>query len=265
MTSIHRVFFGFLTLAIIILSSYSPAHGWAKTGHRVVAEIGENHLSPKAASEISILLGSADLAEIANFPDYSLSSPDPFWRGESAPWHYVTVDDDKTYREMGPPEEGDAITALEKYSKILKDRNQNLEDRKLALIFIVHLVGDLHQPMHAGNGTDRGGNLVEMVFFDEVTNRHKVWDEGIIDFEELSYTELSNWLNRKITPAQKQAWKELDPIVWAEESIAIRKAVYAEDVRFAKYKYIYAHRDTVRERLSQGGIRLAHYLNALLD
>lgn len=265
MTVLDRILLAFVVITTATTFTFKEARAWAKTGHRVVAEIGQNHLSPKAQSEISILLGPADLAEIANFPDYSLSSPDPFWRGESAPWHYVTVDDDKTYRDMGPPEQGDAITALDKYSKTLKDRSQSLEDRKLALIFIVHLVGDLHQPMHAGNGTDRGGNLVEMVFFDEVTNRHKVWDEGIIDFEELSYTELSNWLNRKITPAQKETWKELDPIVWAEESIAIRKAVYAEDVRFAEYEYIYTHRDTVRKRLSQGGIRLAHYLNALLD
>lgn len=265
MTFIKRITAGLLSIITASTIISAPALAWGKLGHRVVAEIGQSHLTPEAQAQVTAILGVEDFAEIANFPDFSLSNPDPFWRGESAVWHYVTVPDDQTYRTTEVPEGGDAITALAKYRAVLKDPYANAADKKLALIFIVHLIGDIHQPMHAGNGTDRGGNLVDMVFFDEVMNRHKVWDEGIVEFEELSYTELAHWLNRKITPQKVQDWHQPDPIDWAEESIAIRKAVYAEDVRFASYEYIFTHRDTVRTRLSQGGVRLAHYLNEIFD
>lgn len=261
MTLFKRISASILTIITATGMMSTAAQAWGKLGHRVVAEIGQRHLSPEAMAQVTAILGVEDFAEIANFPDFSLSSPDPFWRGESAVWHYVTVPDDETYRTSEVPEGGDAITALAKYKTILKDPQASAADKKQALIFIVHLIGDIHQPMHAGNGTDRGGNKVEMVFFDELMNRHKVWDEGIVEFEELSYTELAGWLNRKITPEKVRAWYQPDPIDWAEESIAIRKAVYAEDVRFASYEYIFDHRDTVRTRLSQGGVRLAHYLN----
>jgi len=81
----------------------------------------------------------------------------------------------------------------------LQDETASLEDKQLTLRFTVHIIGDLHQPLHAGDGTDRGGNDYKMTFFWEETNLHRVWDTQLIEQEELSYTEMTHWLSRKIT------------------------------------------------------------------
>lgn len=105
-----------------------------------------------------------------------LSSPEEFWQRNASSFHYVTVPEGQTYADVGPPEEGDAITALEQSSNTVNNGDASLEEKQLALRFIVHIIGDLHQPLHVGNGKDRGGNDFLVTFFGEVSNLHSVWD-----------------------------------------------------------------------------------------
>lgn len=236
---------------------------WGKTGHRVTGTIAARYLSDEAAAAVRDILGVEDLAEASTWPDFMRSDPDEFWRRTGNPYHYVTIPVGKTYEQVGAPPQGDAITALALFSATLRDEAAPLAERQKALRFMVHIIGDLHQPLHAGNGTDRGGNSFNVIFYDEPTNLHSVWDSGLVDEEQLSYSELSDWLLRKLTEQQVADWMEPDPMVWIAESAALRDTIYPPAGASLRWDYFFAHRDTVRRRLTQGGIRMAAYLNAL--
>lgn len=248
--------------AALVLSA--PALGWSQTGHRVTGAIADAHLGPKARAGLKDILGSESLAEASTWPDFMRSAPGNFWQKEASPWHYVTVPPGKTYTEVGAPPEGDAITALKRFSETVRNTQAPLADRQLALRFIVHIVGDLSQPFHVGNGTDRGGNDVKVTFFGDPTNLHAVWDGGLIDNEKLPYSEWTGWLLAAASPAQMRDWSSPDPLQWVADSGATRDLLYPATAELG-YAYVFAHRDRVRNQLGKGGFRLAAYLNSLFD
>lgn len=94
---------------------------------------------------------------------------------------------------------------------------------------MIEVIGDLHPPLYAGNGTDRGGNDFAVTFFGKTTNLHAVWDSTMADDEQLSYSEMSNWLEQRITPELATSWGQTDPLVWIEESTTIRDEIYPEE------------------------------------
>ncbi|MEN7343327.1 MAG: S1/P1 nuclease [Pseudomonadota bacterium] len=253
-----------LMVLVSLLLSYAapPAHAWGKTGHRVTGAVAEFYLSDEAKAAIADILTDEDLAEISTWPDFYRSSPEEFWRRTAGPFHYVTVPEGKNYSDVGAPPQGDAVSALEGFAKTLKDPDATREERLLALFFAVHIIGDLHQPLHVGNGTDRGGNQFTVVWFDKVTNLHSVWDTDLVDHEQLSFTEYTTWLVRKLNDDVVEAWSDPDPLVWVAESAEIRDTIYPEGAdRRLRWDYFYAHRDTVRQRLAQGGVRMAAWFN----
>ena len=255
---------GLVVVGFVFNPVFSPAAAWGQTGHRVTAAIAQAHLGPAARAEIADVLGSETLVEASTWPDFMRSDPRPFWKVSSPPWHYVTVPDGKTYAEVGPPPEGDAVTALAKFTEILRDPKTSRADKALALKFTVHIIGDLHQPFHAGNGLDRGATQVKVKFFGRATHLHRVWDNDIIDAQKFSYSELTQILMNKITDDDIQKWQTAEPLVWIGENVALRLGLYP-DGNSLKYAYVFQHRDTIFRRLSQAGIRMAYYLNALYD
>lgn len=253
-----------LLLSVAAASLLSaPAFAWGQTGHRVTGAIAERHLSTGARAAVEAILGPESLAEASTWADFMRASDEPFWR-QAGPYHYVTVPHGHEYHEVGAPDEGDAASALAEFAAVVRDGEAPLEERQRALRFIVHIVGDLHQPLHAGNGTDRGGNDVRVSWFGEETNLHSVWDSKMINGWQLSFTEIAGWLDEKITPQEADEWMEADPRVWIAESTAIRDTIYPQDTRLG-YDYAFAHKATVDSRLTMGGIRIAAYLNDLFD
>ena len=252
-------------LAAMSLFAAQPAFAWGKTGHRVTGAIANLYLTDQARAAIIDILGPEGLAEGANWADFMRASPEDFWQNESSPFHYVTIPKGMTYAEIGPPEtgEGDALTAINHFTRVLRDPQSSRDEKAMALRFIVHIIGDLHQPLHAGNGTDRGGNQVDVVYFRRETNLHSVWDSAMIDDEQLSYSEMTEWLAQKITPAQVAEWMDPNPVVWANESATIRNTIYPDDPNLS-YRYVFDHIGTVKQRLSQAGVRTAAYLNLIL-
>lgn len=242
----------------------SQAFAWGATGHRVAAEIADGYLSAEARFAVEEILGREPLAEASTWPDFMRADPDEFWQKTANPWHYVTVPPGKTYEDVGAPEQGDAVSALGNFSKTVRDPEASADDRALALRFIVHIVADLHQPLHAGNGEDRGGNDFEVTYFGEPTNLHRLWDSQLIDAKKLSYTEMTEWLEAKIAPADFRAWNTSDPMVWVAESAAIRERIYPEDCDI-RWDYGYEWTDTLYRRLQKAGVRTAAYLNSLFD
>jgi hypothetical protein len=257
----------------------SPALAWGKTGHRVVAAIADTELSGLARAQVEQILGPGEsLDEAANWPDEMRAAPGEYWQKTATPWHYVTING--TVYDHAPPE-GDALEALVRFTKTLQDPNASRVDKQLALRFIVHLVGDLHQPLHVGKCCDRGGNDVKVTWFGKPTNLHAVWDSQLVDDEQLSFTELAAKLERHLSPQDIVKWWDVNPRDWIRESAEIRDTIYPTSSDLPKspkgnepatgqpvlpdlsYTYVYRFTPVMERRLSQGGVRLAAYLNAI--
>ena len=256
------------TLGFILLFIFSfPAFPFGETGHRITGAIAEKYLTEKNRAVLAELLDNESLAEIATYADEMRSNPDEFWQKTASPYHYVTVPNGKTYRDVGAPPQGDAFFAIEKYSKIFRDPSTSKSDKSLAIKFIVHLIGDLHQPLHVGTGLDRGGNNFKVKFFNRTSNLHSVWDYGMIGRSTLSYTEWTTFLSKQISAQDVKQWTVVDPLVWMQESAEIRATIYPSDIAEPElgYTYLYNHLPTVKLRLKQAGVRIAAYLNYLID
>ncbi|GGW84196.1 S1/P1 nuclease [Alteromonas halophila] len=251
-----------LTLSLTFSSS---ALAWGQTGHRITGAIAQQYLSPLSQAALSELLPSGSLAQASTYADEMRSDPSEFWQKTASPWHYVTVPEGKHYHEVGAPEQGDAYSALERFTGTLKDPSASHEDKQLALRFVVHLIGDLHQPLHAGNGEDRGGNDVKVRFFWQDSNLHRVWDSQVLAQRDLSYSEWTSWLTRSITPQNIRDWATTDVEDWIRESTEIRDTIYPEDANNMSYDYLYDHLPTAKRRLQMAGIRMALYLNAVFE
>ncbi len=255
-----------LLLAALLLTA-APALAWSQTGHRVTGAIADAHLGPKARAALKDVLGTEGLAEASTWPDFMRSAPDPFWQKESSPFHYVTIPQGKAYADVGAPPQGDAVTALQRFSAVLKDRQAPREERQKALRFIVHIVGDLSQPLHVGRGgelADRGGNDIKVTWFGRPTNLHSVWDGELVDSENLSYTEWTQWLLAAASPDQMRDWSSPEPQQWLADSAELREKIYPATPDLG-YAYIFENRERVRQQLTKGGLRLAAYLNRLFD
>ena len=243
----------------------SPALAWGKTGHRVVAALADAQLSGLARAHVKELLGVESLDEAATWPDDMRSAPSQFWQKTATPWHYVTLNG--IVYDHAPPE-GDALDALNRYRATLQDPNANIADKQLALRFIVHLVGDLHQPLHVGKCCDKGGNEVKVKWFGRDLNLHSVWDSALVEEEQLSFTELAAKLQRHTSNADVLAWWDINPRDWISESAQLRETVYPERNRKdpkappeLSYGYVYKYTPLMEQRLKQAGVRLAAYLN----
>ena len=249
-----------LVLLLALLGMSLPAEAWGPLGHRVSAEIAQHHLRPQTLHRVQEILGSEDLAQASTWPDEMRSSPEPFWQHEASAFHYVTVPLGQSYEQVGAPPQGDAVTALARFARTLRDPKASREEKALALRFAVHIIGDLHQPLHAGYGTDHGGNDVKVFWFEHPTNLHAVWDSELLLHKGLAYTELATWLLRGETAAQVKAARSADPLLWIAEDVALRDALYPA-VTHLGYDYEFVNEPLAEHRLWLAGIRIATYLD----
>ena len=265
-----RLFVTAAAAAIALIPS--PALAWGKTGHRVVAAIADAQLSGLARAHIKEILGSAEsLDEAANWPDEMRSAPTQFWQKTATPWHYVTLNG-VLYDHA--PSEGDALEALQRYTATLRDPNASLADKQLALRFIVHLVGDLHQPLHAStrvsksqpNG-DHGGNLVKLCSGcrDQL---HGFWD-GASGDDDTPAGIVSTAKTMHVATGAQTA--DLNPRHWADESLALAKSdVYHTPIGAGAGPFTVnsAYRQNAQKiaaaRVTLAAARLAGILNAEL-
>lgn len=251
-----------ILLTLLAMTCSLNAFAWGQTGHRVTGAIAEHYLTPKAQEAINTLLPQEDLAEASTYADDMRSSPADFWQKTAGPFHYVTVPAGKRYAQIGAPEEGDAVSALTMFSATLKDPATTVEQKQLALRFVVHIIGDLHQPLHVGNGLDRGGNDLKINFFWNDSNLHRVWDSEMLEQRQLSYSEWTTQLKRKISAQDIKAWSVTDPLIWVAESSEIRDEIYPQGEKIS-WDYLYTHLPQVKRRLQMAGIRIAAYLNEI--
>ncbi|MBT9189731.1 S1/P1 nuclease [Zobellia russellii] len=251
------VFFLFL---ITTLSNANDGE-WSKTGHRTVGEVAQHHLSKKTRKALKKLLNGESLAYVSTFADDIKA--DRAYKEFSA-WHYVNIPQGKNYSDIEPSEHGDLIVGINKCIEIIKDYNSKKEDKVFYLKMLVHLIGDLHQPMHVGRYEDKGGNDIQLQWFNTGTNLHRVWDSNMINDYGMSYTELASSLPQ-LSKEQVKFIQQGTIYDWVEESQEIADKLY-DSVEVGEklyYRYSYEWWGTVETQLQKGGLRLAKVLNEL--
>lgn len=271
-------------LALGLLSA-NAAFAWGPTGHRVVGAVAEKHLDIAVLSKIYKILGGQSLSRVANWPDEIKSEPAKY--SYTFNWHYTDWADDAHDHDEASSS-GKLLGSIKEQVAVLKNPEATQDAKVFALKFIIHLVGDLHQPLHVGNGLDQGGNLCKVTFQGQAMNLHALWDEGMINFTKLSFSELADYVSQGHTREEILAWKSGNVLDWALESKELRGKIYPENVlpspepmsikQYCRkdivvtteeipklsYEYSYKFVPVVEQRLYQAGVRLALVLNEAL-
>ncbi len=234
---------------------------WGQTGHRVVGEIAYHYLTKRAKRNLNKLLNGEGLAMISTYAD-DIKSDRAY--DKHKPWHYVNFKDGETYETSKKNPKGDLVTGIQECKKIILDPNSSKKDKIHYLKLLVHLIGDLHQPLHVGRAEDRGGNAIRVQWFRRNTNLHSVWDSKMLDSYGMSYSELSSNLN-KLSKNKVKALQQGGIVDWVNETRVLTTKVYASAKKEENlsYRYMYDHFSTVKSQLQKGGIRLAKVLNEL--
>lgn len=254
----------FLVSALVIAQS---AFCWGLIGHRVVGRIAQSHLSKKAKKEIKKLIGSESLAWWANWSDFIKSDSTNKVKDY---WHYVDL--------PGHMPKDSFITALKAlpgknlYTQIIEmkrqlgDHSLPVEQRREALYWMIHMIGDLHQPLHVGRDEDQGGNKITVYWFGQKTNLHSLWDTKFIESQSFSFTEYAAELdirgreeNEKLTAGSLEDW--------FFDSHEASDLIYdaSPDESKLSYQYIYQFKGMLDTQLHKGGLRLAKILNEAFD
>jgi hypothetical protein len=256
----------YLVWLMAVVVSFSMM-SWGFTGHRTIAKIAENHLSIKAQTAIKDLLGDTSLAQISTYADEIRSKPE---FKKTSGWHFINLPLGLSYhqfkKEVKHLTEENVYGQLQKFENELKDPNATRAEKIFALKFIVHLVGDLHQPMHVSRESDQGGNKIQVTYDGKGTNLHSLWDTRLLEHQQLGYDELAAKFD-VISKHEEKSWQK-DPIIkWAYESYQSSSILYAELETRKDNKideaYYNQHIPLVQERIQKAGIRLAGVLNRI--
>ncbi|MES2124282.1 MAG: S1/P1 nuclease [Gemmatimonadota bacterium] len=239
---------------------------WGPMGHRIVGRIAATRLTPEAAREVSRLLDGGTLASVANWADsFRVTHP------ETGPWHYVDIPTwESSYNPERDCKDGKCvIAALTSQIAILGDKRRPRDERAQALRFVVHFVGDMHQPLHAGERGDKGGNDVKLTFNGNPGNLHSVWDSGLLNATGESEDALVASITARLAQRGDIRWIERGSIVdWAMESHDVARDVVYRFVPPSLVlgpEYLREVRPVLEDQLLRGGVRLAAVLNRTLD
>jgi hypothetical protein len=262
-----------LLAGVVLLGSAwaAPGAAWGPEGHRITGAIAERYLAPPARRAVRELLDGRTLADVAFWADEVRGRPEYEW---TRPLHYVNVPRDATGVDVQRDCPGGlcVVQAIIDAARGLRDPHRSTGQRAEALKFLVHFVGDVHQPMHVAYGDDLGGNRLPLKFFDQETNLHRLWDSGLLRrrLGGTHWRRLSRTLIRESDDTQVASWAStLDPVPWADESLQITRRIYRELPRGPAAEalgeaYYRRNIDEVLRRLTMAGVRIAALLNTLL-
>ncbi|MHA7815288.1 MAG: S1/P1 nuclease [Pseudohaliea sp.] len=240
-----------------------PAAAWGPQGHRVAGAMTEDLLNPGAAAAVRAILGDEALAEASTWADRMRSDPAPFWQREAGAYHYVNIPPGaKRYDPRQAPARGDAFTALARFRQELEDPATPAPRRALALRFALHIIQDLHQPLHAGGRDDRGGNDFAVIVDGRRSNLHRLWDSGLLASGRYADQQLRARLEARYGDALAGPWREPDPAQWIAESLALSRDLYPPSPAIDD-AYIQRFRPVAERRIAQAAARGAAWLNAL--
>jgi hypothetical protein len=257
-----------LVASVMLLAGVPEAAAWGAAGHSIVAELAERRLSSKALGEITALLGGRkSLASISSWADEIQAL-----RSGTRNWHFVNIPfDAEGYdagRDCAPKPGGDCIVpAVERSRAVLADKSKPRLERAEALMLLVHLIGDVHQPLHCADRGDAGGSKLPVTFFGEATTLHMVWDVGIIERHTYSWGEYVRYLEGTWLPANNVD-KLLggDVVDWVNDAhrAAVSVAYVLPPDRALGDDYVTSARPVVDRQLALAGLRLARVLDEAL-
>ena len=256
------------TVLLLLLCAPASLFAWGVLGHRAVARIAENHLSATAKREVARILGTETLPLVSTWPDEVRSDPQYSY---TAPWHYLNVATgldfpafvaQLTAAPAAPA--SNAYTALKQVRKDLQDPRKTASERLFALKFLIHLVGDVHQPLHVGHADDRGGNSIVTSWRGHDSNLHSTWDGDLVEYPGFTFTEMAVAYDHA-TPAQIKQWQKDDVSAWLFESYQLCTPIYASAATSPKFDYhLYpTFGPVVEQQILKAGIRLAGVLNEI--
>jgi hypothetical protein len=238
---------------------------WGGTGHKTVAKIAENHLTANTKLNVDALLAGQSMADVASWADGLRNDPN---YSNTSSWHYINAPLGLSYEEFSKTVKAQGSTnvygALLKCEDDIRSQTTTVQQKTDALKFIIHFVGDMHQPMHVSRAEDKGGNSIQMQFDGKGTNLHSLWDSGLINKKSETFEQMAVGYDNA-TPQEIAAWQSTDPIRWAYESYEISAKLYAEAEKDNKPgdAYYQQYLPVVQQRIEMAGIRLAGVLNEL--
>lgn len=254
-----------VTALAVVLLAYVPTQvkAWGMIGHRVVGEVADSYLTPKARKAIQAILGSESLAMCANWGDFIKSDSTYNYMYN---WHFVNLpgglDKQGVFSILETEKAPNLYNKIIDLTAVLKKKSSTASEKQLALRMLVHMVGDLCQPMHVAHKEDLGGNRVSVLWFNEKSNLHRVWDEQLIEYQQLSYTEYTKAINHP-SAVQLYNWKNTSLKDCIYESYTVCAKIYDKTKPDSKlsYRYNFEWVDTLNQQLLKGGVRLAKMLN----
>lgn len=256
---------GLLT-ALALLAGPGVAGAWGFNGHRMIGELAERELPASVRAEIRELLAdepSPTLAAVSTWPDEVRG--EEAWR-HTGRWHFLNFPRDscRFSQRRDCPEGSCIVGAIESQLKVLADRRRTRAERAVALKFVVHLIGDLHQPLHAGYADDRGGNDEQIRFGMRGLNLHGFWDSTLLDTRELHWTEYARELgSTPLPPPGRMGGRAA--VRWAQESCHLIESaqIYPERRRIDR-EYVERQRPVAEAQLRLAASRLAAALKEAL-
>jgi S1/P1 Nuclease len=257
---------------VLLLSGFflfllaGPALAWAPEGHQVVAAIALRELTPMARARVAALLG----AETVMVLDASWADEIRDQRPETTNWHYVNIElGSGGYDAARDCADGNCVVAqIERDRRILSDPNAARAAKIEALRFLIHFVADLHQPLHAADRHDRGGNQELVRWHKKRTSLHQIWDQDVVTALGEDSARVAAQIDSSLTPQQKAHLRAGTPESWANESFTIAgREVYAELPSSGQIRlpddYADAESGVTRLQLAKAGLRLAAILNGI--
>jgi len=272
---IKRGIYPSLVGVLLLITAVPQCRAWGREGHRLTALVAEQYLTSETKAQIVQLLHTETLADVAPWAD-SYRSDHP----ETGKWHYVDIpkaeenfdrlrDCPVSQADPKSPWRDCVTDRILYFEGRLGDESLSPEDRAFALKFLVHLIGDIHQPFHA-MGDDRGGNGIAVAFLGSTTcgsykcNLHGVWDTSIIEDQGLSEQAYTDKLLKEIKDNQWERLSGGEPTTWANVSHHYAVQAEAPNGAVLSREYVSDEAKIVDAQLALGGLRLAHVLNRIL-
>lgn len=255
----------YLVFLLILITNSFTAYGWGQKGHDMTACIAENHLTPTAYQVIGELLDGKSIIYWSNWLDNVSHTPEYAY---TKTWHYKNIDDGFNFENAPLLETGDIISAIHEQVNVLQQPMTSREAKQQALKFLVHLMGDLHQPVHLGHASDRGGNQWPVNYFGRESNLHSVWDNSLPEAaHKWTYSEWQDQIDRLNDSEIFLIPNQGNPEKWGNETYELCKTIYESTPENTNidYNYINEWTPTLESLFLKGGLRLADVLNSIFD
>jgi len=251
-----------IIIPILTIMMATECLAWGQKGHDTTCAIAEQHLTRRAKRHIRKILDGKSIVYWSNWLDNASHTPTYEY---TLTWHYKNIDANQTFDEVPPFETGDIVTALTEQIAKLKSAQLSHEEEVLALKIVIHLMGDLHQPLHMGHKSDLGGNQIMVKFFNQELNLHTVWDTNLIESaHKWTYTEWVDQIDR-VDRKEIKAIQHGSINDWARETYLYATTIYNEtpEGTLISYDYVAEHTLLIEQQLLKAGLRLARILNEI--